>query len=179
MLVWVAPPEVCEIVESVKNKHMMPRLAEASIAVCFQDVKPFTKDGRFNFGKTQKFSKLAQLWHGSRHDFLIQLPAEAWHNLLNMHQREAWIDLRLRCCQVEYVPEVHTENGAKKPVTDEFGRIQYTEEIKRDEEGNPKWRVVPLDLQIFTENVAKYGLWCEDLSEFKEVLAQCEKESAA
>jgi hypothetical protein len=52
-------------------------------------------------------------------------------------------------------------------VKDEFGRIQLSKNIKYDEDGIPKWKVHCLDLPVFTENATRYGVWSEELVEFK------------
>lgn len=173
MLVWEVSSEVQAVVEEIKTKNHFKRLQEAQIAVSFNEGKPFVK-GRFNWGKTSKFSSFAKIWHpkNKRYDFHISMPSDAWHSVLNASQREAWIDLHLTRCQVEYVPITVEEDGKKKPAKDEWGRVQYTEEIKRDDEGNPKWLVVPLDLNVFQENVFRYGCWCQDLLDFKAAIHQ-------
>jgi hypothetical protein len=95
---------------------------------------------------------------------------DLWHSVLKGNQREAYLDLQLSRCGVEYLPEEIEENGKKKPIKDEWGRVQYTQEVKVDDEGNPKWKVVPLDLEVFADNVRRYGLWCDDLLELKDAI---------
>jgi hypothetical protein len=58
----------------------------------------------------------------------------------------------------------------KKVIKDEFGRVQYTTNIKTDDEGNPKWKILPLDLEIFSGNVRRYGLWYDELLELKDAI---------
>lgn len=169
MLFWTAPQEVLELADSIRTHHHLPRLEEASIAVSFSDRKPFI-GGRFNWGKTSKFSPSAKIWQHKKYDFHISLPADTWHSLLDGNQREAWLDLHLTRCTVEYVPATVLENGKKIPRKDEFGRIEYTNEIKRDDEGFPKWKILPLDLFVFQENVSRFGCWCRDLTEFQQIL---------
>ena len=173
MMVWSVNNDINTLINEVKEKHHHPRLAEAKIAAAFCDSKPFI-GGRFNWGKTAKFSTLAKLWHpeDKKYDFLITLCADAWHGLLNAEQREALVDLRLTCCQVEYEKVMEEINGKSKPVKDEWGRIQYTDVIKTDEDGAPKWKVGKLDLNVFQDNVLRYGCWTQDLLDFSEV---CDK----
>lgn len=170
MLSWFANQEVQELLEVVKNKHHVPRLADARIAVCFEDSKPFVGD-RFNWGRVRKFSQSAKLFHpdNKKYDFAITLCADAWVSVLDAKQREALLDLRLECCQVEYVPVTTEENGKKHVVKDEWGRVQYTNEFKMDDDG-PKWKVIPLDLNVYQANVSRYGCWCSDLLDFKNSL---------
>lgn len=164
---WKAPQEVFDLVQNVKNKHHADRLTEASIAVCFDDSKPFVRN-KINLGKVTKFSHLAKLFQSQPYDFVLTLCSDLWVEVLDNSQREALIDLLLTRCQVEYIPETVEENGKKKPVKDEWGRIQYTKEVKTDEAGNPKWKVSPLDIDVFTENVRRYGLWLDCIIEFKD-----------
>jgi hypothetical protein len=156
-------------------KHHLPRLEDAEIAVCFQDKKPFNKN-RFNWGKVRRFQAIDKIWHPNdkSYDFLVILSSDAWH-ILNSHQQEALADLHLTRCSVEYEPikEEITVNGVvkKKVVKDEWGRVEFTDEIKRDKDTQePKWKVLALDLPVFTDNVSRFGLWCEELSDFKEVI---------
>jgi hypothetical protein len=173
---WVADPSVIALCEKVKNQHHLPRLAEAEIAWCFVDSKPFNK-GRFNWGKVRRFQQVDKLWHPDhkRYDFLIMLSASAWNNVLSDIQREALADLHLTRCSVEYEPvrEEVTVNGIikHKIVKDDWDRIEYTQDIKRDKEtGEPKWRILPFDLHVFADNAKRYGVWCEELLNFKEAL---------
>lgn len=174
MLVWRAGNEVTDLVQAVKEKFHLPRLENARIAVSLNDGKPF-KDGRFNWGTVQKFSPADRVWHVEQYDFHISLPADAWHSILVGKQREAWLDLRLACCQVEYVPVMVTENGKTRPVKDEWGRTEYTDEIKCDDDGNPKWKVIKLDLHVFQDNIMRYGCWCQDLLDFRSVFTEADR----
>jgi hypothetical protein len=71
---------------------------------------------------------------------------------------------------LEYKPVFVYENGKKKPVKDKWGRTQYSNELKTTEDGEPIWKVIPLDLPVFASNTRRYGIWCDDLSEIKEAL---------
>jgi hypothetical protein len=173
-LPWPAGQDVLDLFTVVKEKHHHDRLFQAKIAVCFSETKPFIK-GRFNWGKVMKFSPLMKLWHPthSKYDFMVILCADAWHSILNSYQKEALVDLHLTRCSVDYIPAMAVdEYGKNKVVKDEWGRIQYTNEIKFDDENNPKWKVLPLDILVFTENVLRYGPWSEDIHMFKEALDQ-------
>jgi hypothetical protein len=117
---------------------------------------------------------MAKLWHHEtmKYDFLVILCGEAWQNILNMAQREALADLHLTRCDVDFEPETTTDPITNKvtPVKDAFGRIQMSNNVKMDDEGNPKWKVQPLDLHVFTENVTRYGVWSEELLDFKKAV---------
>ena len=54
------------------------------------------------------------------------------------------------------------EGNKKVPVKDEWGRVKYTNVVKTDDDGKPKWRVDPFDLDVFAKNVLHYGLWMKD-----------------
>lgn len=169
MSVWPSDIEAQSIKDKVKETYHHPRLAEANVALSFNDSKPFVGD-RFNWGKTSKFSSADRIWQGKQYDFHISLPADSWHSILNSTQREAWIDLHLSRCQVEYVPVMLEFNGKKKPEKDEWGRVQYTTEVKVDDEGRPKYKLEPLCLEIFAENASRYKCWIQALLDFKSVL---------
>lgn len=177
MNIWKADDGVLGLMRQVKAKHHHPRLEQASIAVLFNDAKPFVKE-RFNWGKTSKFGKVAKLFQGDQYDFYITLGMDAWTDVLSQEQREAWLDLHLTRCQVDFEPETVEVNGKPKPLKDEFGRIQYTDVMKVDEDGNPKWKVVPFDLHVLTDNVLRYGPWCQDLLDFKNALENKDKREA-
>ena len=53
---------------------------------------------------------------------------------------------------------------------DEFGRTKYTDQIKYDDNGVPKWRVAALDLDILSKNVMHYGLWIQEFLDLKSVI---------
>lgn len=164
---WRAPNEVRLFVDDLIEKHH-PHLMQAKVAVGFDDSKIF-RNGRFNWGKVSKFSKLTKLWQAKneKYDFCIVLCSDAWHQFLTEAQREAWLDLCLCRCQVEYEPACIEKNGKKTVVKDEWGRTEYTNEIKYDDEGDPVWKVAPLDIVVFAQNVKRYGLWCEPLVNFQ------------
>lgn len=173
---WAADESVVKLFEDIKTKFHLPRLEEAGIAICFQDSKPFSK-GRFNWGKVRRFQSVDKLWHRSdrTYDFLITLCADAWNNILTTNQREALADLHLIRCSVDYEPvkeEVTVKGVIKhKIVKDDWGRVEFTNEIKRDKEtGEPKWKILPLDLPVFSDNVSRYGLWCSDLTDFGDIV---------
>ena len=111
------------------------------------------------------------MWHQNPYDFCITIPSDLWADFLNEDQKRAYIDLQLTRCQVEYVPETTEINGKKKPIKDEWGCIKFTNEIKLDNDGNPKWKVSNLDLEVLTSNIRRYGLWHDELLEFKETIA--------
>lgn len=167
-----AGEDVMQLLDEVHRKHHA-RVLDARVAVLFKAVKPFSADGRFNFGQVKKFTPAAKIWHHPDHiyDFEITIPEDAWHVILTPHQREALIDLHLSRCSAEFVPQEVERNGKRKPDKDQWGRIKYTEEIKLNEEtGEPIWKVLPLDLMVFAENARRYGLWHEDLKYFKDAV---------
>lgn len=175
--IWKAPANVCEQLQSIKEQNHHPRLQEATIAVAFNDAKPYVGD-RINLGKVSKFSSFNKIWMNQQYDFSIVLCSDVWHSILNPEQREALLDLHLTCCQVEYVPETVQEGNKKVVVKDEHGRTKYTEEVKLDDEGNPKWKKIPLDLYVFCDNVSRYGLWCQPLTELWGVMANQQNQEA-
>jgi hypothetical protein len=174
---WEASSEIIELLNKVKLKNHHPRLEMANIAVCFSDAKAFTKD-RFNWGKVQKISSIAKLFHpeNKKYDFYINISGDLWHSHLSMTQREALLDLHLCRCDVEYEPETSIDPVTKKKVKvkDESGRVVYSNVVKVDEDGLPKWRVHPLDLEVFSENISRYGAWHEELVLLKDTIMKIE-----
>lgn len=168
-VIWKAAPEVHQLLEAIKAKHHSPRLDECSVAVCFDESKPFVKN-KLNLGKLSKFSATARLYQEDKHDFCLIIPSTLWQEMLNIDQKKAYLDLQLTRCGMEYEPETIEENGKKKKIMDEMGRIQYSKAPKYDAEGNIKWKVEPLDLEVFASNVSRYGLWQDDLIMFKEAI---------
>lgn len=164
---WKAPQEVFDLLEEVKNQHHRERLANASIAICFDDNKPFVNN-KLNLGKLSKFSATHKLFLKQPYDFFLIIPMDLWHSILKGNkERAAYLDLMLTRCSVDFIPEEIEENGKKRKAKDEWGRVQYTQIPKTDDSGNPKWKILPLDIEVFSENVRKYGLWCDQLVEFK------------
>lgn len=166
--VWKASDDVLDIVKKVQSLHHSPRLDRAVIAVCFDESKPFVKN-KINLGRILKSSPLSRLWQIRPHDFCLVIPSDLWHSVLT-DRREAYVDLQLTRCVVEYLPDTVEENGKKKPIKDEFGRVQYSTEPKCDEEGNPKWAISPADLEAFASNVRRYGLWLDELVDIKDAV---------
>ena len=166
---WKVPDTVQTIIDDVKDLNHSPRLDEARVTAAFIDSKPFVNN-RFNWGSTKKFSDFSKVWQDEKYDFCIVICSDIWHQILSPDQKHAFIDLHMSRMEAEFLPEVAVENGKKKVVKDEFGRVQYSNELKIDDDGNPKWKVSPLDLLIFTQNVSRYGLWCEELLEFNDAI---------
>lgn len=164
---WIAPAEVIDLINKLKEQYHHPRLEEAKITASFQDSKPFTNN-QINLGKVSKLSPLVKLHVDF--DFSLIICADVWQEVFNAKQKEAYLDLQLSRCSVAYEKEFVVENGKKHPVKDEFGRIKYSTTILRDKNDLPKWKLLPLDLEVFSGNVRRYGLWYDGLQEFKEAI---------
>jgi len=167
-LTWKCPDNVFELLSFVKAKHH-PDLEKAAFSIAFNDSKPFIKN-RFNWGGVNRFSEFHKIWHDTKIDFCVTICSDVWHSILDNDQREALLDLHLTRCELEYVPEIVIEGKKKIVVKDEWGRIKYTDEIKLDDNGLPKWMVVPLDLTVFCKNVKRYGLWCAELEDLQSAM---------
>jgi hypothetical protein len=168
---WKAPANILDQLNEIQLKHHSPRLDAAKFVVALSETKPFIQN-RFNWGAVKRFSEFQKIWLSEEYDFCIVLCSDVWHSILNPEQKEALLDLHLSRCSPEYVPETVVEGKKKKVVKDEWGRVKYTNEIKYDENGNPKWVVHPLDLEVFTDNVLRYGLWCSELCDLGTVIAK-------
>ena len=162
---WQASQDIYDLVDVVKTKYHLPRLENAKVAVCFQDSKTFVKN-KLNLGNVSKFSGVQKLWQKQNYDFCITIPFGLWSDVLKNH-KEAFLDLCLSRCSVEYIPLFQEENGKKRKIVDEYGRVEYSSEIKTDDVGNPVYKILPLDIEVFTENASRYGIWMECLVDFK------------
>ena len=161
-------PDIEFLVDKVKAKHSHLQLAK--VAVCFDESKPFVKN-KINLGKVLKFNALNRLWQSNKYDFCIVIPSDLWTDVLTTSQKEAYIDLQLCRCVVEYEPETSEDaKGKKKPVKDEWGRVKFSTTIKTDKDGEPKWNVVPIDFEVLSKNISHYGLWLEEFSGLKDAV---------
>ena len=162
---WIAPDTVNQMLMSVFDKHHADRLANLKVSVSFDDSKPFVKN-KMNLGKLVKVRDLDKLHMRHPLDFYIVACSDLWHSVLNDHQREAYIDLHLSRLVPEYQPVTVVVNKKKKVVKDQWGRVEYTTDLKLDANGDPIWRVNPIDLYVCAANARKYGLWLEAMEEF-------------
>jgi len=169
-----APAAIMERMAAVQAKNH-PHLDDALICIEFVDSKPYLKD-RLNLGKVAKFSAALKLWLHNSYDFRLSICSDVWYDLLDDDQREAYLDLLLTRCQIEYEPNTVVVNGKRQVVKDEWGRIEYTDEPKYDDEGHPVWKVSPLDIAVISQNIKRYGLWFDDLVELKQAIESHEKE---
>lgn len=170
---WLAPDNFFSLLDSIKTKYhsrLCTDVGDCKIALVLTDSKPFLS-GRLNWGKIKKFDKFSKLWMNKDFDYCILMSSDVWNEILDSKQKEAILDLHLSRIEPKYEPNTVIENGKKKVIKDEFGRIEYTSNIKLDKEGNPKWQVGPLDLQVFASNVRRFGFWCEELDNFKKIIA--------
>ena len=110
------------------------------------------------------------MWQGQQYDFCLSIPMDLWHSILKEDQKHAYIDLCLTRCTVEYKIDEVEENGKKKKIKDEWGRFQYTTEVKTDDDGKPKYKVDPLSIEVYIDNIGRYGLWMDSFQELSEVI---------
>jgi hypothetical protein len=52
--------------------------------------------------------------------------------------------------------------------------LEYTNEIKTDEDGQPKWKLIGHDLEEFRDIVRRHGIWDENIRSFKDALDNLE-----
>ena len=153
-------------------------LAEAKIVIYASD-KNRTKANRIVIADASKAP--AKLKASTNADFTITLYMTPWGDL-NVEQRDACLDHELSHCGVHYEPcqEQVGQSRQGRPrmqvVRDEYGRIQYTNEIKRDENDEPKWRLLPHDLEEFGDVVERHGRWDEAIQSFSEALNRSDNE---
>lgn len=166
MNIWEAAIEYKQLVDQIKTAHH-PHLALASIWVLASDSKAIV-DNRLVATETRRCTKTEKLKTG--HDFKITIRAEAW-NVLTEQQRKIAIDEALCKCGVRYVPEIIEINKKKEVVTDEIGRIIYTDQIATDGEGNPKWKINQLDAGVYFALLTRYSIYNEEVDNIQRALA--------
>lgn len=172
-VMWEVSEDVVNLLAKVKNKFHN-NLSQATFALAFDESNAFVKN-KFNWGKTLKFSEFNKLWQKpTKFDFAIVLSSSVWSEYLDDTQKEAIIDLHLCRCDAEYEPEVVLEGKKKIKVKDEHGRIKYTNTIKLDSNGNPKWKLDAIDMDVLSKNVKHYGLWSNEFLDIKNVISQAE-----
>ncbi|MFW5793999.1 MAG: putative metallopeptidase [Bacillota bacterium] len=154
----------------IRTNHS--HLVEANISIYFCD-KNKLKSNQAVIADTSKSS--SKLKASTNADFTITIYMNAWDSL-NPEQKIACLDHELCHCSVHYEPVKEAVGGGRggrqrfKIVKDELGRTQYTNEIKRNEEGEPKWKLETHDLEEFRSIVDRHGIWDENIRSFKEAL---------
>jgi hypothetical protein len=176
-LVWPAPLDVFEKLKEIKEQAH-PELESISIVVELSDALPF-KNNRLNLGNVRKFSAANKIWQKGDFDFCITLVGEVWQTILKGQQCDALLDLHLTRIEPVCEPQVIIENKKRIVCKDDFGRIILTNEQKLDKHGNPRWRIVPIDLGVLAQNVRRYGFWFDDLVEFQHVLVDMSETQAS
>lgn len=166
MQIWEASDEYKQLVKDIKDIHH-PHLAQASIWVLISDTKAIV-DNKLVATDTRRTTNTEKLKTG--HDFKIMIRGSAW-NILTDAQRRIAIDEALCRCGVKYVPETIEVNGKKEIITDEIGRIVYTNEIALDGQGNPKWKINNLDAGAYFAMLQRHGLYNEGIENIQLVLA--------
>ncbi|MCK9557978.1 MAG: hypothetical protein M0R50_08070 [Candidatus Cloacimonetes bacterium] len=169
-LVWTAPLAVMDRLQEVKAKYHS-NLESVSIVVELSDAQPF-KNNRLNLGNIRKFSAANKIWQKGDFDFCITLVGEVWKEILKNDQCDALLDLHLTRIEPVCEPQVVVENKKRIVCKDDYGRIILTEEQKLDKNGNPRWRIVPIDLGVLSQNVRRYGFWFDDLVEFRSIITE-------
>lgn len=170
--VWPARPDVLEQLNALKIKYH-PKLVDVPIVVELSDAKPF-KNNRLNLGNVRKFSKAHKIWQKGDFDFCITLIGEVWAEVLKGEQHDALLDLHLTRIEPVYIPQVVIENKKKIICKDDFGRIILSEEQKLDKNGEPCWRVLPIDIGVLTKNARRFGFWFEDLAAIRDTALDLE-----
>ena len=166
-LVWPAPAAVIERLQEVKGRYHS-KLDSISVVVELSDSKPF-KVNRLNLGNIRKFSTANKIWQKGDYDFCITIVGEVWQEILKGAQCDALLDLHLTRIEPVCEPQVVIENKKRIVCKDDYGRVILTEEQKLDKNGNPRWRIVPIDLGVLSQNVRRYGFWSDDLVEFHNI----------
>lgn len=169
---WLADSNLNSKLENLIEKYHQQRIVtpagQCKIAIALTDSKAFVND-KINWGKIKKFNRFNKVWMHQDFDYCIVLSSDLL-SILKDNQKEAIIDLHLSRIHPQYEPNKVTEDGKKVIVKDEYGRIEYSDQIKLDKDGNPKWFVDSMDLQVFANNIKRFGFWCEDLVNFQNAI---------
>jgi len=150
---WLAGTEIKMMIEKMKQENH-PHLAEARIAALLTDKRKISGN-KIVLGTAKKVSAEDKVL--SDFDFKIILSGEDWAQLTEK-EKFALIDHELSHLDVARVPQTETVGGRKKPVKDEFGRTIYTDEIKYDDDGKPKWKLRSHDFENFFHIAERYGI---------------------
>lgn len=153
MAVFLADPNTIKLMEEVRNAYH-PHLLEARIVVMFFDKRRVNGE-HIVLGVAKKISEEDKIL--CHFDFKIILSAMDWGELEDI-ERRALLDHELSHCGVEYEPIMEKVGGKDVPVKDQYGRIIPSDKIKRDDEGNPKWKLIPHDFENFYSIAERYGL---------------------
>lgn len=173
MSIWELPKECFEyniLSEMIEKYHH--HLKEAKIILYGCD-KNKVDGNMVRFADASKASNKMKASVDA--DFTITLYMMPWGDL-SIEQKKACMDHELNHCGVHYEPYKEQVGSSKrgkprfKVVKDDYGRKQFTDEIKRDENGIPKWRLVPHDLEEFRDIIARWGCWDDSIQAFKDVL---------
>lgn len=167
-------PEYTLLKEIIRKVH--PHLAEANIVLYMTDKNQVR--GR-NLTLADAAKAPPKMRASTKADFLITIRQEPWGDM-TAAQRRACLDHELCHCNAVYQPlkeqvGVGGRGRAKMKVAkDKYGRPQLTTMFARDKDGNIRWRLVPHDLNEFTDIVRRHGLWNEDMKEMHKVMEQLE-----
>lgn len=165
MDIWEAPDEYKSLVNEIKEAHHQ-HLAQASIWVLVSDAKSIV-DNRLVPTDTRRCTSTEKL--KTNHDFKIIIRAGAW-NVLTDNQRRVAIDEALCRCGVKYEPETIEINGKKEIVTDEIGRVIYTNTIAVDKYGEPKWKINHLDAGIYFALLQRHKVYSDEVENVQRAL---------
>ena len=172
MAVWPADSSVTGLLEQVRNQAHLPRLADVKVDVTLTDGPPFVKD-RINLGKVTKVPECYRMRQKEPADFEITISGGVWGEMFVADkQRRALLDLHLTRIQPVFTPEIVVENKKRVIVKDEFGRVQYSQDVKLDKNGEPIWRIDPIDIKTIMQNIRRYGFWFDDLQECRSVVLE-------
>ena len=171
---WPAAQDIVDLMEEVKAKYHSPRVDGMSIAVAMEDSKPWNNN-RLNLGGIAKFPPKYRIWCKDEYDFALTICGDVWQDILKPDQKLAYVDLQLTRLEPVYEPETVMEGKKKVVVKDDLGRVVYTEEVKLDKNGAPKWQVLPLDPVVFSRNARRFGLWYPDLEDLADAIGSLSK----
>ena len=150
--------------ELISQYHQ--HLGEAKILLYATD-KNKVKDQNVVFAEVAKAPPRLKVSTGA--DFTITLRMMPWGDL-SIDQKKACLDHQLSHCGVQYEPLKERVGNKMKVIKDEYGRKQLSNDIQRDENGVPKWKISTHDVEEFKDIIARHGIQDDNIQTLKDLL---------
>jgi hypothetical protein len=118
------------VMKLVGDHHPDLALVVEEIVVVFRS-KGSKSGGQVILGTPKKATPLANALSGEEYKFILEIAADQWEHSLDSKQQEALLDHLLCACRCE----------------------------EDAEKGETKFSVVKPPVQVFPENIERYGMW--------------------
>lgn len=154
--------QIYKQMDAIKREHH--KHLEGARIIMFMDYSE-PSGSALTFGTASLASSQVKALSGA--NFVITINALAWDNL-DEEGRTALLDHELSHCHVCLKPM----KDGRETIRDAFGRVQYTNQVKRDADGNIQYRIIPHDVTEFISIVKRRGLWMENLQKMRATMQQ-------